>query len=167
MDFQNLAAGRYSVRAYRPDPIDEQTLAKVLEPARLAPTAANRQPFRLVVIDTRANEAGLRRIYRADWFVAAPLVICVCAVPSEAWVRQDGANYATVDATIVMDHLILAASDLGLGTCWVGAFDAKAAREVLSLDDGEEPIAFTPIGYPTDQPREKKRKEMSEIVRRM
>jgi len=70
-----------------------------------------------------------------------------------------------VDVTIAMDHLILAAADLGLGTCWIGAFDPAAAREVLGLPDDVEPIAFTPVGYPGDQLGPKKRKELAEIIR--
>ena len=95
----------------------------------------------------------------------APIVICACGIPSQSWVRSDGKNYCEVDATIAMDHLILAAADLGLGTCWIGAFNPDAAREVLSLPDDVEPIAFTPLGYPNDQPGDKSRKSMNELVR--
>jgi nitroreductase len=77
----------------------------------------------------------------------------------------DGKNYNDVDVAIVMDHLILAATDLGLGTCWIGAFDPDAAREVLGLPEGVEPVAFTPLGYPADEPRPKRRVALSELVR--
>ncbi|MGZ7118529.1 MAG: nitroreductase family protein, partial [Methanobacterium sp.] len=77
----------------------------------------------------------------------------------------DGKNYADVDATIVMDHIILTATSLGLGTCWIGAFDAEAVRIILKLPDGVEPLVFTPIGYPADEKSEKKRKELSELVK--
>jgi nitroreductase len=80
-------------------------------------------------------------------------------------VRSDGKNYNDVDVAIVMDHLILAAADLGLGTCWIAAFDPDAAREVLSLPEGVEPIAFTPLGYPADTARPKKRKPLEKLVR--
>ena len=76
-----------------------------------------------------------------------------------------GKSYGDVDVAIVMDHLILSAASLGLGTCWIGAFDPDAAREVLALPDGVEPVAFTPLGYPADQPRPKKQKAVSELVR--
>ena len=117
MTFLDLARRRYSVRSYRPDPVPDDLLATVLEAGRLAPTAANRQPIRILVVHTAGREAELRRIYDRDWFVAAPLVLCVCAVPGEAWRRTmyDGRSHADVDATIVMDHLVLAAADLGLG----------------------------------------------------
>jgi nitroreductase len=165
MDFSNLIQNRYSVRAYKPDPVEEGKLHQVLEAARFAPTAANKQPFQLIVIHTGGREAELRRIYHREWFAQAPLVICACAVPAQAWVRRDGKNYADVDATIVMDHLILAAANLGLGTCWVAAFDPVAAREVLHLPQGIEPVAFTPLGYPADQPKTKERKPLSDLVR--
>ena len=166
MEFSELIEKRYSVRAYKPDPVEDEKLERVLEAARLAPTAANLQPFQLIVIHTAGREAELMRIYGRNWFVEAPLVICACGIPSRGWVRQsDGKSYTDVDVSIVMDHLVLAAADLGLGTCWIGAFDPDAAREVLGLPDGVEPIAFTPLGYPADRPRPKKRKPLSDLVR--
>jgi nitroreductase len=165
MDFLNLSQQRYSVRAYKPDPVEDSKLQQVLDAARLAPTAANRQPFQLVVIHTAGRQAELKRVYHRDWFSQGPLVIGICALPAGAWMRRDGKNYADLDATIAMDHLILAAADLGLGTCWVAAFDPAAAREILQLPDGVEPIAFTPLGYAADQPKPKERKPLAELVR--
>jgi len=165
MDFSELIKKRYSVRAYKPNPVEDDALNQVLEAARLAPTAGNRQPFQLIVIHTAGREEGLKRIYNRDWFVQAPLVICACGIPAQGWTRSDGKNYTDVDVAIVMDHLILAATSLGLGTCWIAAFDPTAAREVLGLPDGVEPIVFTPLGYPADQPKPKKRKASSELVR--
>jgi len=164
MDFGLLAKARYSCRAYKPDPVDEETLGKVLEAARLAPTAANRQPFRIVVIHTRGREEALRRIYAREWFVQPPLVLAVCAVPGEAWVRKDGRRYSEVDAAIVMDHLILAASDLGLGTCWIANFDDSAAREVLAIPQEVDPVVFTPLGWPADGAKPKTRKPLADLV---
>ncbi|MGQ9599073.1 MAG: nitroreductase family protein [Anaerolineae bacterium] len=166
MEFSELIRKRYSVRAYKPDPVEEEKLEQVLEAAQLAPTAANRQPFLLFVLPTAGRETELRRIYNREWFVQAPLIICACSVPAQGWVRMDGKPYTDVDVAIAMDHLILAATDLGLGTCWIAAFDPVAAREVLGLPDGVEPVIFTPLGYPADQPRPKNRKPLSELVRR-
>lgn len=165
MGFSELARKRYSVRAYRSDAVEEAALQEVLGAARIAPTAANRQPFQLIVIPTAGREAELRRIYDREWFVQAPLVICACGLPAQGWVRMDGKVYIDVDVAIAMDHLILAATDLGLGTCWIAAFDPEAARKVLGLPDGVEPIVLTPLGYPADQPRPKTRKALSELVR--
>jgi len=167
MDFQQLVAARRSVRAYRPDPVPEPLVRKVIEAARLAPSACNRQPFRVVLIRSLGREAELLRIYPKEWFVQAPLVLAVCAVPDEAWVRSrtDGWSAAETDATIAMDHVLLAAADLGLGTCWIAAFDPVAAREVLGLPESVVPVAFTPLGWPADTPGPKERKPLEELVR--
>ena len=164
MSFLELARKRFSVRSYRLQPVEDEKLQQVLEAANIAPTAHNNQPFRLIVITTEGKEAELKRIYGAPWFVEAPIVICICSVPSESWVRKDGKMYCEVDAAIAMDHLTLAAADSGLGTCWIGDFDTTAAREVLRLPDDVEPIAFTPLGYTDSQPGEKRRKPLSELV---
>ncbi|MGZ7159962.1 MAG: nitroreductase family protein [Methanobacterium sp.] len=165
MDFLDLVKSRYSVRAYKNQPVEEEKLEKILEAARFAPTAVNYQPFKIIVINTEGREDDLKRVYQAEWFSEAPVVICVCCEPQNAWVRRDGKNYADVDATIVMDHIILTATSLGLGTCWIGAFDAEAVKIILKLPDGVEPLVFTPIGYPADEKGEKKRKELSELVK--
>lgn len=166
MEFLELVKRRYSVRAYKPDPVPDDLLEQVLEAARLAPTASNLQPFQLIVIQTQGREQELRRIYNREWFVQTPLVICAVATPSAAWKRSDGENYGLVDVAIVVDHLILAATSLGLGTCWIAAFDPDAARKVLGLPDEVKPVIFTPLGYPADEPGEKERKALSELVRR-
>jgi len=163
--FADLVQKRYSVRSYRPDPVEDEKLQCVLDAARLAPTAAGRQPFVLIVIHVRGREDELRQIYSRDWFVQPPLLIAVCSIPSNAWTRQDGKNYADVDVAIAMDHLVLAATDRGLGTCWVAAFDPSAARRVLQLPEGVEPVAFTPLGYANDAPKPKKRKPLADMVR--
>jgi len=97
--------------------VEEEKLQKVLEAARLAPTAANLQPLQFIVIYTKGREEELRLIYTADWFIEAPVVICACGIPSQSWVREDGKNYCDIDVAIAMDHLTPAAADLGLGTC--------------------------------------------------
>lgn len=165
MEFEDLIRSRYSVRAYKSKPVEEEKLRQVLEAARIAPTASNRQPFQFIVIHTQGREAELRRIYDRDWFVQAPIVICACGIPAEAYVGKDGTNYAVVDVIIAMDHLILAATALGLGTCWVGAFDPDITRTVLELPDGVEPIILTPLGYPADAPEPKERKPLDALVR--
>ncbi len=165
MEFSELIAKRYSVRAYKPDAVEEDKLRQVLEAARLAPTAANRQPFQLIVIRTAERKAELRRIYAREWFLQAPLVICACGIPQQGWVRRDGKCYVDVDVAIAMDHLILAAANLGLGTCWVAAFDPATVREVLRLPEGVEPLVLTPLGYPADAPKPKQRKALADLVR--
>jgi len=165
MEFDHILSHRYSVRAYRPDAVAEETLQQVLQAANQAPTACNKQPFQILVIHTHGREAELGRIYRREWFVQPPLVLGIVALPEQAWSRRDGVNYAVVDATIAFDHMILAATNLGLGTCWVAAFDPQACREVLSLPAECEPVAFTPLGYPADQQPARKRKTLAQLVR--
>jgi nitroreductase len=166
MDFSELIQQRYSVRAYRPLPVEDEKLQRILEAARLAPTAANRQAFQIIVIHTAGREAELKRIYKADFFTQAPIILGAIGVPAKNWIRRDQRNYNDLDVGIVMDHLVLAATNQGLGTCWIGAFDPDEARKVLGLPAEVEPIAFTPLGYAADQgPAKKQRKPLSELVR--
>lgn len=165
MDFRELAEYRYSVRSYLTDPVPDDVLRQVLAAAALAPTASNRQPFQFVVMHTANRKDELRRIYDRDWFVQAPIVVGIVAIPGEAWVRADGMNYAWVDAAIVMDHLILAATDAGLGTCWIADVDVKAAYLVMGLPPEVEPVAFTPLGYAADEAGWKRRRPARELVR--
>jgi nitroreductase len=166
MEYFDVIRKRYSVRAYKPDPVEDAKLAKILEAARLAPTGANRQPFQLIVAHVKGREAELQRVYHQQWFVQAPLVVCACGIPTQGWVRPaDGFNCMVVDVTIAMDHLILAATALGLGTCWIVAFDVAAARRAFGLPGDVEPIALTPLGYPADQPGPDERKPLAKLVR--
>ena len=165
MEFSELITRRYSVRAYKPDPVEEDKLEEVLEAARLAPTANNQQPFQLIVIHTAGREKDLKRIYAPGWFVQAPLVVCACGLSGQGWVREDGRSYLDVDLAIAMDHMVLAAANAGLGTCWIANFDETAARQVLRLPDDVEPIIFTPLGYPADQPGPKRRQPLTSLVR--
>jgi nitroreductase len=91
-------------------------------------------------------------------------VICACSIPSQAWTRRDGKNYVDVDTTIAMDHLILSATNMGLGTCWVAAFDSDEARKLLNIPEGVDPLLFTPLGYPAEELNKKTRKNLDEIV---
>jgi nitroreductase len=167
MEFQELIRRRYSVRQYLPAPVSEEALERILEAGRLAPTAANRQPFRIVVLGTAGRHEALGRVYGRPWFLQAPLVICVCGVPEEAWVRRDGRSHLDVDAAIVMDHVILAATDEGLGTCWIANFDIAAAREVFELRPGEVPLLLTTLGHAADSPTPRQRRSLDSLVRRV
>ena len=167
MDFEQLIKHRYSCRHYSASPVEDHVLEQVLNAARLAPTAANKQPFQIIIIKTENKSEELLKIYNREWFIQAPLILCICCIPDEAWVRHsyDKKNYAIVDAAIVLDHITLQAADLGLGTCWIGAFNPQLTRDYLKLPDQVEPIAFTPLGYPLDKPGEKNRKPLSDLIR--
>lgn len=160
-----LLRKRYSVRAYKSDPVSHELLEQVLEAACLAPTAHNKQPIKFIVIHTENRQEELKRIYQPSYFTEAPILICACVTTTQAWSRKyDNKNYGIVDVSIAMDHLILAATELGLGTCWIAAFDPAAARDVLKLPDDVEPVVFTPLGYPKDTPKAKTRKSLSDLV---
>ncbi len=166
MGFYELANKRYSVRSYKSKPVEEEKLAMILDAARLAPTAGNRQPFQVIVIHTEGKQEELLKIYPQSWFVKAPIILCVCGIPDIAWKRKfDNKQYYQVDAAIVMDYMILAATDLGLGTCFVAAFYPEVAKEILSIPDNIEPILFTSLGYADDSPDIKERKSLDELIR--
>ncbi len=165
--FQELAEKRRSVRAYKPDPVPEDMLQQVLEAARVAPSACNKQPWRFIVVRSETGRRALGAAYARDWFWKAPVIIAVCILPGEAWVRSyDGQNYAMVDGALALDHLTLAAAELGLGTCWIGAFDPAAVREILNLPDGVEVVGMTPLGFPDVEanPRVRSRRPLGETV---
>ena len=165
--FLELAEKRRSVRAYKPDPVPDDLLQAVLEAGRLAPSACNKQPWRFIVVRSETGRRALGAAYAREWFWKAPVVIAVCILPKEAWVRSyDGQNYAMVDGALAMDHMTLSAAELGLGTCWIGAFDPAAAREILGLPDGVEIVGMTPLGYPDVEPnpRARSRRPMGETV---
>ncbi len=165
--FLDLAEKRRSVRAYKPDDVPEEMLQTVLEAGRLAPSACNKQPWRFIVVRSETGRRALGAAYAREWFWKAPLVIAVCILPKEAWTRShDGKNYAMADGALAMDHLQLAAAELGLGTCWIGAFDPATAREILGLPDGVEIVGMTPLGFPDVEPnpRVRSRRPLGETV---
>ncbi len=165
MTFLELARARFSVRGYDPAPVSDEDLNKVVEAGRVAPSAANKQPWHFIVVRDEQRRRELSTAYVKEWFWQAPVIIVVCVEPLKAWSRMDGKNYAWVDGAIAMDHMTLCATDLGLGTCWIGAFDPTKVKHVLGLPEGVEPVAMTPLGRPTSQPRPKTRKPLEEVVR--
>ena len=165
MEFYEVVRSRRSIRSYGPDAVEDQKLERILEAARLAPSAANRQPLVFYVIRDPRLRGDLRRAYGQQWFTSAPVIVCVCCRPDEAWRRGDGKNYADVDAAIAMEHLVLAAAAEGLGTCWIGAFKPQPLREILGIPDELEPVALTPLGYPAERPSATPRKSLDELVR--
>jgi nitroreductase len=149
MEFLELAKERYSVRSYKPEPIEPEKMAKVLEAGRIAPTACNNQPQRIKVITGKADLEKVDECTPCRFNALAVLLICYDKTVS--WKRKfDNADSGEVDASIVTTHLMLAAHELGLGTCWVMYFDAVKAKELFALSEKTVPVAFLPIGYPAD-----------------
>ncbi len=165
MDVIQAINQRYSVRSYKTDPVEDQKLLMVLNAVRMAPSANNRQPYQIIVVHTLHREEELLTIYAKDWFVRAPIILCVCGHAEEAWVRGDGRQYLYVDVAIAADHIILAAASLGLGTCIIASFDDMNARRILALPEQVEPILFIPLGYPDDIPAAKERKPLADLIR--
>jgi nitroreductase len=164
MDFLSLAKKRYSVRSFLDTPVEDEKLMKVLEAARLAPSACNNQPLVLIVIKDEASRKKLETVYNRPWFLHAPVIIGACCDRKLSWRRNDGKDYGDVDIAIAMDHMTLAATETGLGTCWIGAFKAQEAKKVLMLPEYIDPIAFTPLGYFTPDIVNKSRKKIEELV---
>ena len=105
--------------------------------------------------------------YAREWFWRAPVILAICVLPGEAWTRAyDGQNFAMVDGALALDHMTLAAAEAGLGTCWIGAFDPAAARDILGLPDGVEIVGLTPLGFPDAEPhpRPRSRRPLGETV---
>lgn len=170
MDIYKIISARHSIRKYKSIPVEEEKLNRVLEAARIAPSAGNRQPWHFIVIKDEEVKKQLKeaQVYVSpkggDWFYSAPVIICACGESSKSWKRKDAKDYRDVDVAIAFDHLILAATAEGLGTCWIGAFDPVPAKKVLGIPEGIEPIVFTPLGYPDDSPQDRGRKSKSEII---
>lgn len=166
MEFYDVIRRRLSVRAYKPDPVPEEVLMRILEAARLAPSAKNYQPWRFIVVTDEKIRQELVPACRGQSFIAqAPVVICACAIEEQAWKGMGGYwSAAEVDVTIALEHIILAATAEGLGTCWIGAFIEAEVKRVLQIPEGVKPVALTPLGYPAQEPKPRPRKALEEIV---
>ncbi len=166
MKFSELITQRYSARKYKDIPVEKSKLIKVLEAARMAPSAVNYQPWHFVVVQQKENLALIHRTYPREWFKAAPVIIIACADHSQSWKRSiDGKDSAEIDVAIAVDHLTLQATELGLSTCWVCNFDTERCAEYLKFPLHVSPVALIPVGYPEDNTvPQKKRKPLDEIV---
>lgn len=166
MDIYEVISRRKSVRAYRADEIPTEVLQRILEAARLAPSAKNIQPWRFIVVRDRQRIADLAVACNNQSFIAqAPVVICGCALEKICYRGMGGYwNSWAVDLAIALEHIMLAATAEGLGTCWIGAFREAAVRELLKIPADVKIVALTPLGYPAEVPKARPRKPLSEIV---
>ena len=165
--FMSQVLDRYSCRSYDSErPVSREEILKVLEAARLAPSACNRQPWTFVAVTDSDLKARILAKSRPA-FLEAPVLLVACGHHDIAWHRPaDNKDHTDVDVSIAVEHICLAASTLGLGTCWVCSFDVEGTRQALGLPDHVEPIALIPLGYPaTPEIPEKTRKPMDEILR--
>lgn len=146
----------------------DQLLMQVLEAARIAPSAANLQPWHFVVVKDETLLVEIKSCYKREWLQSAPAVIVACGNHADSWKRDDGKDHCDIDLAIAIDHLTLAATENGLGTCWICKFDAKRTADILQLPEHWEAIALIPIGFPDAEPdperHDKLRKKPDQIV---
>lgn len=167
MDLLPLMKERYSLRSYAPTPVEEEKLLKILEAARIAPTAKNQQPVRIHVLQKQEDLARIRSLTPCAF--DAPLVLICCGMESVAACnRYDGESWSQMDTSIAMTHMVLEAQALGLGSCIVGWFDKQQVHEAFSLPEDERVWCLLPIGYPSKNaspsPRHGERKPMEDLA---
>ncbi len=164
MDVEKAIIQRRSVRDYTPEPIEEEKLFKVLEAARMAPSAHNAQLYKLIIVRDEDKKSQLAEAANSQTFVAeAPIVIAAVALDTDK-LMTSGAPIFPVDVAIAVDHMTLQAAEEGLGTCWIGAFDQDKVREILNVPDKYFVVMLMPLGYPGDRPGKKSRKSLDDII---
>lgn len=161
MDFITIAKNRYSARSYTKKAVEQDKLDKILEAAHVAPTAANLQPVHLIAVQ---SEEGLGKISNSANIYNAPLAIIVCADHNKAWIRPfDKKQTTDIDASILTDHMMLQATELGLGTVWICYFKPDVLKKEFDLPDNLEPINILAIGYADEEPANPKRHTQTRI----
>jgi nitroreductase len=158
MDVFEAIKVRRSVRKYKREPIPSDKLKMILEATRLAPSAGNRQPWRFVVVEDAARKEALAEAANNQKFLQDAAVIVVAVGDPEV-----SARWYEKDTMIALEHMVLAATALGYGTCWIGAFSEEAVKNLLKIPAKVKVVALLPIGVPCETPAPKPRKEPSEI----
>ena len=169
MEFTDLIRVRESIRNYDPDrPVPEKILRKILEAGRLAPSAANYQPWKFLIISSPAILEKVRDSYHREWFKDAPHVLIIVGLKDKAWNRGfDGYNSIETDTAIAMTQMILAAENEGVGTCWIANYNPELLREAINAGENELVFGITPLGYQKSGFQKaslKKRKSFEDIV---
>lgn len=167
MEFLEVITKRKSIRKYTADPIEKDKLQRIFDAARYAPSWKNMQCWRFMAIDDRETIEKVKA-HCDDWNKKIisdelPMVVLLFAVEADSGVR-DGKDYYMLDAGLAMEHLMLAAANEGLGTCWLGLFDEQPINEALDIPEGVRLVAISPLGYPAQDPAPRPRKELSEIA---
>ncbi len=161
MDVFEAIEKRRSIRKYKPEPIPAEKMEKILEAARLAPSAANRQPWRFVVVQNADRKKALAEIANNQKFLGDAGAIVVAMGDPDVT-----AKWYEKDTMIALEHMVLAATALGYGTCWIGAFDEDAVKKLLNIPPKMKVVALLPIGKPDETPLPKPRKEHSQIFQK-
>ena len=165
MNFLELTKNRYSCRAYKTLDVEKEKLEYIMECVRFAPSAVNKQPWLFHIVSKEEEKAKLQQCYNRDWFKTAPMYIIASVLHDEEWVRADGKHHGNIDIAIAVEHLCLAAAEQGLGTCWVCNFDVERCTQLFNIPSNEEVAVLIPIGYAADEAKEKKRKDLKDILR--
>ena len=164
MKFQDIIQKRRSVREFRDEPVPDEKLHRVLEAARLAPSAGNRQPWKFVVVKDASKRTALAQASDNQFFVGqAPIIIVAVALMPERIMSCGVPSYA-VDLAIAIEHIVLAAADEGLGTCWIGAFSQESVKRITADPDKYKVVAVIPMGYPVAETAPRRRKPIEEVV---
>ena len=166
MDVYEAIASRKSIRAFQEKDVPEEMISRLLEAARLAPSASNRQEWRFIVVRDPATRKKLSVAARGQKFVGEAPLILVCCAETDGHVMACGQTCYPIDVAIAIDHITLCATADGLGTCWIGAFDESKAKKVLEIPEQIRVVGLLPVGYPEDPSRlEKSRLPFKDIVR--
>ena len=161
MDFMELAKRRCSARAYEDRKVEPEKLERILEAARIAPTAKNLQPVKLLAVQ---SGEGLEKVGKAANIYGAPLAIIVCADHQRAWTRPfDSKRSTDIDASILTDHMMLEATELGLGSVWICFFKPDVLREEFSLPEHLEPVNILAVGYASGAPASPDRHDKARV----
>lgn len=163
MEVSEAIKNRYSCRDYKADPVPEDKLNKVLEAARLAPSAHNAQERKLVVVKDFKKRKEVAEAAGQSFIAEAPVIIAAVALDPENVMRSGTPTYA-VDLAIAVDHMTLQAMEEGLGTCWIGAFGQEEVKKVLNIPKEYKVVVLLPLGFPADKPKTKSRKSLNEII---
>lgn len=165
MDVYEAIKTRRSVRNYKDEKIDDAVLNRILEAARLAPSANNAQKYKLIIVKDALKKKALAKAALNQNFIAeAPIIIIGVALDPESDSDSSVPFYA-VDLAIAFDHITLVAVAEGLGTCWIGAFDQNEVKKILNIPQQYRVVALMPLGIPADKPGRKIRKSLEELVR--
>ena len=163
MDVMQAIKERRSIRKYQDRPVEEKVLTEILEAARLAPSANNRQDWRFVAVKDREQIDKLVSATGQSFIGTAPIVIAGVALNPERVMRCEVPAYA-VDVAIAMTNITLAATANGLGTCWIGSFDQAEVKRILKIPEEYKVVQLMPLGYPDEKPEVRSRKPLAEVV---
>ncbi len=157
---------RRSIRKFRETPVPENLLKEVLNAARLAPSADNAQPWKIIVVrDEQMKQKVTQACNGQKFLVQAPIVLVVCGIPEDAFQTVGGyMSSHVIDASIALDHVTLAAHSLGLGTCWVAWFKEEKVKDILGIPEDVRVVALSPLGYPDESPERPSRKNLEELI---